>query len=158
MRSNHLPGRHLGLLLALAMLSACSSNLRDVYGEPPQAALAGMERSEDGVIIELALRNVNDESLRLDAVSVTLTLDDEPLVSGERELQLTISARGRDVVRLALPADAAGLARLDALAERQVERLPWSMEVGLRLANGGDRTAKADGWLHRVPGQLDRFR
>lgn len=155
---NNVPGRLCALLPALALLAACSSNLRDVYGEPPQAGLDGMERRADGVVVELALRNVNDEALRLAGTSLTLTLDGKPLVDAERELPLSISARGREVMRLILPADPAGLERLDALSDRQVERLPWSMEARLRLAGGGTRLARADGWLHRVPGQPDRFR
>lgn len=146
------------LLLAVAMIAACSSNLRDVYGEPPQTSLNGMERQPEGVVVELALRNVNDEALRLKAASMTLSLDDQPLVSGGRDLELTVSARGREVVRLTLPADPAGLERLDALADNQEQRLPWTMEVTLTLAGGGERLARANGWLHRVPGQPNRFR
>jgi hypothetical protein len=151
--------RSFGLLLALVALVACSGNLRDVSGEPPQATLDGMARQNDGhVLIELALRNVNDKPLRLESAGLTLTLGGESFYSGRRELALTISARGREVVRLSVPADPAGLDRLRHLADREVERLPWTLEARLQLEGGGTRIARADGWLHRVPGQPDRFR
>lgn len=148
----------LGGLLGLLLLAACSGNLRDVTGQPPQAALDGLERRDNGIIVELALRNVNDAALKLNAVSLTLELDGRQFVSGRRELPLFVSARGREVIRMPLPADRAGIERLDALSSAQVERLPWHMEVSLELADSADQVTETNGWLHRVPGQPDRFR
>ena len=155
---NNLPPRLCGLLLVLATLAACSGNLRDVIDEPPQAGLDGLQRSGGEVVVELALRNVNDETLRLRAASLSLTLDGQALAGGRREVPLAISARGREVVRLALPGRPPGLERLEALSSKQVERLPWRMEVSLELDGGGDYTTETNGWLHRVPGQPNRYR
>lgn len=157
-RLNRTAWRLSALLLSAAMLAACSGNVRDVYGEPPQISIDGLEKRPEGVIVELAMRNVNDSPLSLETTSITLTLDGEALAVGERELPLTISARGRDVIRLSLPADPAGLALLEALAAGEVQRLPWALETRLTLAGSRDRRTKADGWLHPVPGQPNRFR
>lgn len=146
------------LILAAALLAACSGNLREVSGEPPQAAIDGLERQPDGIVVGLALRNVNDEPLRLDAAAITVTLDGQALASGELEVPLTISARGREVLRFSLPGEAAGLERLDALASGEVQRLPWTLEARLTLNGNRNRRTRSEGWLHRVPGQPDRFR
>lgn len=146
------------LLTVLIALAACSGNLRDVNDQPPQASLDGLEKTPDGVTLALGLRNVNDEPLKLDGAAITVKLDSEPLVSGERQLPLIISSRGREVLHFSLAAQPAGLKRLNALAVGDVARLPWSLEARLTLSGSGSRKTSAEGWLHRVPGQPDRFR
>jgi len=146
------------IFLCTALLSACGGNLREVYGERPQVSIDGLERQEDGVVVELAVRNVNDEALVLERISITVGLDGRSFASGDRELALSVSARGREIVRLALPADGAGLERLEALSTGKVQRLPWSLEVRLGLADIRDRRTRSEGWLYRVPGQPNRFR
>lgn len=146
------------LWIALITLAACSGNLREVNDQPPQASLDGLEKTPDGIILALGLRNVNDEPLKLDGASVTVELDNEPLASGERQLPLVISSRGREVLHFSLSAQQAGLQRLNALAVGEVARLPWSLEVRLTLSGSGSRKTSAEGWLHRVPGQPNRFR
>lgn len=146
------------LILSAAMLAACTGSLREVAGEPPQASIAGLEKRPHGIAIELALRNVNDDPLRLDTASITMTLDRQALAAGEQKVPLTISSRGREVVRFLLPAEPVGLERLDALAGGEVQRLPWTLDVRLKLARGSDRRTETDGWLYRVPGQPNHFR
>ncbi len=146
------------MILATTMLTACSGNLREVIGEPPQTSLHGLAQSGEAVIVEIALRNVNDAPLGLAAARLNFELDGRPLVSGGKNLELAISARGREVIRFNLPADPAGMERLNALGGGGVHRLPWTMTVKLSLAAGGERTTRANGWLHRVPGQENRFR
>ncbi|RFF29084.1 LEA type 2 family protein [Wenzhouxiangella sediminis] len=155
---NNLTPRWPGLVLATFLLAACSGNLREVVGEPPQVSLYGLERHDGSVVIELALRNVNDAPLSLSGTRLKLGLDGEALAEGERRLPLTISARGREVIRFDLPADPAGRQRLEALEKGDVEQLPWTMEVKLQLDGSRDRSTRAEGWLHPVPGQANRFR
>lgn len=153
------PGQILAtIILATVLLAACSGNLREVHGEPPQVFFHGLARDGEAVTIEIALRNVNDAPLSLAAARLTLELDGRPLVDGGNDLELAISARGREVIRFNLPADPAGMERLDALGGGSVHRLPWTMQVKLSLAAGGDRKTRAEGFLHRVPGQENRFR
>jgi hypothetical protein len=153
---NKLTSRWPALILAAIGLAACSGNLREVVGEPPQASLYGLEDRDDSIVVELALRNVNDAPLSLSGTRLALRLDGEALAEGERRLPLTISARGREVIRFELPADPAGRERLRAPGD--VQRLPWTMEVKLELDGSRDRSTRAEGWLHPVPGQANRFR
>lgn len=153
-----LAGRLSGPLLALALLTACSGNLREVIGEPPQVSLDGLEKHDTSVTVELAIRNVNDDPLLLSRASVELLLDGHPLAAGGRDLALTVSARGREVIRLPLPADPNGLESLQRLADTQAQRLPWTLQARLVLDSGRNRSSNAEGWLYPVPGQPDRFR
>lgn len=146
------------LFLSATVLAACSGNLREITNQPPQVSLDGLEKTSDGIIVALGLRNVNDEPLRLDGASVTVKLDDEPLAAGEQQSPLVISSRGREVLRIPMPARPASLQRLGALAAGDVARLPWSLEARLTLSGSGSRKTNAEGWLHRVPGQPNHFR
>ena len=148
----------LALYACLLGLAACAGNYRDVVDEPPQAAIDGIERQAGGLVIELALRNVNDEPMTLASVAMTIELDGAPLTTARRETPLVVSARGREVLRLRVPAERAGLARLDRLGSGQVTRLPWTMDLTLGIDGGRDRETRTEGWLHPVPGQPDRFR
>ncbi|MDZ7791339.1 MAG: LEA type 2 family protein [Xanthomonadales bacterium] len=153
-----LAGRFFGPMLALALLTACSSNLREVLGEPPQVSLSGLEKHADRVTVELAVRNVNDEPLLLNRAAVELVLDGQPLAAGKRDMALTVSARGREVIRLPLPAEPEGLEALQRLADAQAGRLRWTLQARLVLGSGRERVTDAEGWLYPVPGQPDRFR
>ena len=104
------------------------------------------------------MRNVNDEPLKLSRAAVELVLDGQPLAAGDRDLALTVSARGREVIRLPLPAESDGLEALQRLADAQAGRLRWTLQARLVLDSGRERVADAEGWLYPVPGQPDRFR
>jgi LEA14-like dessication related protein len=145
-------------LLLGGLFTGCAGNFRDVTDEPPQASIDGIERQGDTVRVELALGNVNDVPMRLSSVDLELTLDGVPLASGRRDTALMISANGREVLRIALPAEARGLDRLDRLSTGDAARLPWTMNLALGISEGPDRRTRTEGWLHPVPGQPDRFR
>jgi len=145
-------------LLALLILAGCSGNLRDVVGEPPQADVDGMTREGDRIMVDLALRNVNDEALELAVVDLELRLDETPPATGRKETPLRISARGREVLELALEAGPAARARLDALEAGEAPGLRWQMNLVLVAAGGKRLETETRGWLHPVPGQPGRFR
>lgn len=144
--------------LIACLLSACTANIRDVTGEPPQASIDGIERRGSTLLVELALANVNDEPMRLVAVDLNLEVDGVALTRGQRNVPVVISANGREVLRLSLEAERAGLARLDRLAGGEVPRLPWTLSLELGIVEGPDRQTRTEGWLHPVPGQAHRFR
>jgi len=153
-----LSGILIPIILFGGLLTACAGNLRDVTDEPPQASIDGIERQGETVRVELALGNVNDEPMRLRSVELEVMIDGVALTGGQRDTELTISANGREVLRIALPAETPGLERLERLSSGNAARLPWTMNLALGIADGPDRRTRAEGWLHPVPGQPDRFR
>lgn len=148
-------------LLALIILlgsTGCGGSVRDVVGEAPLADVAGLNRSADGIVLELALRNVNDQALELAALHIQLGLAEQPLVDVRMERSVTITARSREVLRLPLMVQATGLERLDKLATGEVQRLPWQLSLTLTPSQGRTLHTQARGWLHPVPGRADQFR
>lgn len=152
---NRLP---LWALPALLFVAGCSGDLRDVVGEPPLAGIDGVTRDGDRIIVDLALRNVNDRAMELSAVEIQLRLDEKPPAAGRKETMLRISARGREVLAVVLDVEPVLQSRLDALEAGEVPGLPWQMDLVLVGADGKRRETDARGWLHPVPGQPGRFR
>lgn len=146
------------IALAVLLAAGCAGNVREVVGKPPQAGIDGMALAGTHVVLELALRNVNDASLELTAIAVELQLDGQPLAEGRQGIPLVIAARGREVVSMRLAAEPAGLDRLSALSAGDHDSLRWSMKLTLEQRGRREQQSEATGWLHRVPGQDDRFR
>lgn len=149
--------RSLPIALAICLLAACG-NIRNVSGEPPLAGIDGLQRQGNELVIDLALRNVNDLPMKLSAVEIELALAGQPLAAGREDIPLRISARGREVLRLKMIGREAGMNRLEALAQGERSSLPWTLQLTLIDDNERFKRASAQGWLHPVPGQPDRFR
>lgn len=153
-------------LLALALLGACGSGTRQVRGESPLISLDHLTRSEQEVVLGLGLRNVNDRPLELEYVQLILRLEDQILLETETATGIDVSARGREVLRITGPAQAAGLEILDRLSpggvtahpDGPLSRASWTMEVNLTNARGRTERIESSGFLHPAPGQPNRFR
>lgn len=150
--------RYLQLVLLALITCACTGGPREIRGEAPLLSLGRLELQAENLTLDLAIRNVNDESFELNAVSLEVMLDEQPLVHGRHETPLHVSARGREVLHLSMPATRAGLERLEQLAAGEVQQLPWSLEATLSFVGASEHETMTTGWLHRVPGQPGRFR
>lgn len=146
------------IVLAMLLAAGCTGNVREVVGKPPQAGIDGLALAETHIVLELALRNVNDAALELAAIEVELQIDGQPLAEDRQSIPLVIAARGREVVSLRLAAEPAGLERLSALSAGDHDSLRWHMTLVLGHRGRREQQAEASGWLHRVPGQDRRFR
>jgi len=149
-----------GLQLALLSLivCACTGGVREIKGEAPLVSLGRLELQAERLTLDLAIRNLNDQSFELSAVSLKVLLDEDPLARGRHEIPLHVSARGREVLHLPMTATRAGLERLEQLAAGEVQQLPWSLEATLFFVDAREHKTMTTGWLHRVPGQPGRFR
>lgn len=150
--------RSLQLVLLSLIVCACAGGLREIKGEAPLVSLGRLELQAENLTLDLAIRNLNDQSFELSAVSLRVMLDEEPLTHGRHEMSLHVSARGREVLHLSMPATQAGLKRLEQLAAGEVQQLPWSLEATLSFVDAREQDTMTTGWLHRVPGQPGRFR
>src|SRR5690625_2467183 len=146
------------VLLLAGFLSACSSGPRELLREPLQIRLYGLEISDDELIVDLAVRNINDLPRQLDRIDLELSVDSHVLVATEDFPNLDISARSREILRLTTRAEPDGLQRLEALGPGDTARLPWVIEAKLEVDQKRSRPVQASGWLYRSPGQPNRFR
>jgi len=146
------------VLLLAGFLSACGSGPRELLREPLQVRLYGLEISGDRLIVDLAVRNINDTPRQLDRIDLELSVDSHALAAAEDFPGLDISARSREILRLTTRAEPDGLQRLEALGQGETARLPWALQAGIEVNEKRSRPVKSSGWIYRSPGQPNRFR
>lgn len=143
-------------LLLPALLGACSPALRD-DAEAVLVSLDGLSRSDDRVVLVLALRNPNATAQSVQPQQLRLRVADQLLLDWTRPGGTELGARARESLTLSGPGQAEGLRVLAALAADGVSQ-PWALELVLLDARGRERPLEASGFLHRVPGRADQFR
>lgn len=146
------------MFLAGVMLLAACTGQRFVRGEMPLIGIDSLERSGNTLTVILAVRNINDQTFEISALSFDLLVDDIQLARGDSQMPVTIAARSRERIRIETTGIPAGLEKLEALAGGERRNLPWSMDISLSNERGRSRDAEISGWLHAVPGQPGRFR
>ena len=117
-----------------------------------------LERHDDSITMNLAMRNLNERPLNYEALAVEIALDGELLINTRHSEPFTLPMRSRERVRIESDAEPAGLERLMALGEGQHPPMRWTMDLTLIDDRGRERSVEYEGWLHRVPGQPNRFR
>lgn len=143
----------------VALVTACAGGPIKVSGEPPLTRLEGLAIDNDELVLEFAVRNVNDKPLDVPNMQYRLELDGVPVADiDEGRPQLSIPPRGREVVRIRVPAAAGIQAQLGELARGERANLPWRLEVSVQGIPKRNQPEPAGGYLHAVPGQRDRFR
>lgn len=145
-------------VVVLCLAAACASSHKRIKGEPPLTSIDSMERNGDLVLVDLAIRNINDRSIEFTAIDLDLTLADVPMGRGRHEFGITVSARSREVIRVALDPSDEAIGVLEDLAGGSRTAVTWQMNLVLHHPRGGSIDTENDGWLHPVPGQPDRFR
>lgn len=144
-------------LLLLLLTAACGTLPGRITGEPPQATIDGIQRSGNTLTVEVGLRNMNDQPIKLSEATIELFLSDTLLARARQATTMEIAARGRDLLRVHASADRAGLAQLDAITG-QGSAAAWRMILTLTDRSGQQQIIENQGWLHPVPGQPDNYR
>jgi LEA14-like dessication related protein len=145
-------------LIVLGLTAACAGSLPRINSDMLRVDIDTLEHRNDSVIIDLAMRNLNQKPLQYQALKLELSLDGEPLVSTRHPYPFVLPKRSRELVRVESQAEAAGLERLEALGGGQRPPMQWTMRLSLIDDRGRERPIDYDGWLHVVPGQANRFR
>lgn len=146
------------LLIAALLLAACGTT-HQVRGEPPLVGLEGLSHDNGDILLDISIRNVNDTRFDIAGLGLHLELDGQlvgdPVSDPGR---LSISPRGREVVRVPARVSAQTLQQLARLSNGEQTSLPWRLEVRFDSTERGAIPTEARGFLHAVPGQPNRFR
>lgn len=149
------------MLFAFAMMtSGCGGNhTRQVRGELPTISLDSLTRTNGRIEVDVGIRNLNDSPMDIDSIRIALSVAEEAVAEFHDErLDLTVGARGREVIRLTGSDSDSLRESLDLLTSGERASLPWSMAIDLGRSGRSDRQTESNGFLHSVPGQPDRFR
>ncbi len=146
-------------LLSALTLGACSGQPIKVAGEAPLVRLDSLSRLDSGLVVGVSIRNINDSPLELGALVLDLELDDQTVRGSiRRTLNLGIAARGREVIEFRFDSGDQVFPALDEVSAGERANLPWALTVYRDSQSRRNELARAQGFLHRVPGQPDRFR
>ena len=147
------------LLMLLFLLVACGGNARQVSGEVPLVSLDGLGLSENTLLLDIRIRNINDSSLELPTLTLSLTLDGQQVVE-RRTLQpgVVIAARGREVIRVETPIGPRGRQLLEELTLAERTSLAYQLDLEFEGRRRRQEDPESRGFLHAVPGQPGRFR
>ncbi len=156
---SRLPGKNCALLLCLCLLlCGCQGSPRQVSGEAPLIALDTIELQESFATLHISVRNLNDRRFEMEEIRLSLQLDQQQAASLDpAPVFLSVPARGREVIMLETELEPGSRQLLEALTHRQRPNLAWQLELVFDPPRGRLR-AEANGFLHPVPGQPDRFR
>ncbi|QOC21912.1 hypothetical protein IC757_12860 [Wenzhouxiangella sp. AB-CW3] len=146
------------LILILSLTMGCMGGLPRVSTDTLRVSIDSLERTEDHLVINLALRNLQERELAYKALEIQLELDGTKLAGTRHEMPFELPARSREVIRIETTGSSAGLEHLNKLSEGQRQSLPWTLELGMIGERGPTRSVEYEGWLHAVPGQINRFR
>ena len=162
MRTRFPQARWLPSLLALASLmclASCASRPGTVSGELPLVNLESLELQDQQLLVDLSIRNLNDQRLESPLREASLTIDGQAAdFESTLPLTLNISARGRENLRLTATADSATQAALLALADERGQSLPYQLTLTFDGRRASRTPVEQNGFLHPVPGQPGRFR
>lgn len=148
-----------GLFMLVMLLAACGGNARQVSGEVPLVSLDGLGLSENTLELDIRIRNINDSSLELPTLTLSLTLDGQYVVQGRRLYpSVVIAARGREVIRMETDLNARGRQLLEELARGDRDSLAYQLDLEFEGRRRRQEDPEVRGFLHAVPGQPGRFR
>lgn len=146
-------------IVLLCGLVGCASNSRMVSGQPPLVDLESLEQRGDLLLIDLRIRNLNDQRLDSPIRHIRLSLDGQTAILDQAAPQaLNIPARGREIVRLTATADSATQEALAALSQERGQSLPYQLTLTFEGRRASRTPVEQSGFLHPVPGQAGRFR
>ena len=142
----------------MAVLIACTGQPHRISDQAPLLDIDSLEIGEDGLVIALAIRNLNDQAAEFSALDLRLSLEGELLAESARREAFYISARSRELLRIKTNAEPSGLDQLESLGRGEHSSLRWEATATLTDPRGRQIQIDEDGWLHAVPGHPARFR
>ncbi|MEE4174983.1 MAG: LEA type 2 family protein [Xanthomonadales bacterium] len=151
------PALLLALLFLAGVLPACSGDA--VRDESPFAEVSGWRIEGRDLSIDLRLRNVNVEPMRVAGLDLAVRLDDGVSLFRHRETPgVEIAPGGFETLTVRTEATAAGTALLEALAGRERPNLPYVLEGTVTTEKSGALPIRREGRIYTVPGRPGEFR
>lgn len=143
-------------LLAAIALAACGSNV--IEGRPPFVSISDMSLQQDHLVAEFRVSNQNGVPMNIEAVDLTITVENTALLRENREHSLEIGANSAEEVEVDRPLDASALELLAALDRREVTSLAFQLTGRVRTVEDGYLRFEQKGHLYPVPGRPGHFR
>ena len=153
---NSLPASLAVLLLAGAVCTACGPQV--IKGRPPFVSISAMNLSESQLATQYRIDNQNGVAMTIDAIEVSVTVEDMQLTRDNRELRLLIDANSAEEYRVEETPAADVRRALASLEGGEVSSLPFQLSGRVRTQEDGYLRFEQKGHLYPVPGRPGSFR
>jgi hypothetical protein len=148
--------RGLVLLVILGSCASCASSI--IEGRPPFIGISAMQLADDKLSADFRIANQNDVAMTIQAIDITITVNEVELVRENRDLQLSIDANSAEEVQVEELPDAFTRDLLQSLERGAIDNLPFSLEGRVRTLEDGYLRFEQKGHLYPVPGKPGSFR
>lgn len=155
---DRLPARALVLVFMAVMLATACGGPRVVTGKSPWIDIDGLAMDGESLTLALRVGNPNDRSVRIAGYRLHGRLQDTELFTAAGNLDIEVSARGRERVEIQLEPEAMGVARLQALQGGEPPSMPFRLEGEIRVHDGRNLDVNYRTYLHPAPGRPGHFR
>ena len=148
--------RLLLLLTVAACAISCGSQI--IKGRPPFISISGMSLIEDRLSADFDIRNQNGVPMTIDAIDITVKVNDVELARDNRDFDLTIGANSAEEVTVEELPDDFTRSLLDSLGGGEVKSLPFDLNGRVHTLEDGYLSFAHKGYLYPVPGKPGFFR
>ena len=148
--------RWLTLALLLGCCASCGSNV--IEGRPPFIGISAMQLAGEKLSADFRISNQNDVAMTIQAIDITIMINEVELVRENRALQLSIDANSAEEVQVEELPEAFTRDLLRSLESGAVNNLPFSLEGRVRTLEDGYLQFEQKGHLYPVPGKPGSFR
>jgi LEA14-like dessication related protein len=148
--------RLLLLLIVAACAISCGSQI--IKGRPPFISISGMSLVEDRLSAEFDIRNQNGVPMTIDAIDITVKVNDVELARDNRDFDISIGANSAEEVTVEELPDDFTRSLLDSLGSGEVKSLPFDLKGRVHTLEDGYLSFAHKGYLYPVPGKPGYFR
>lgn len=147
----------LPLALAAALVcAACGPNV--IEGRPPFIGISAMSLQGDTLAADFRIDNQNGVAMNIQAVEITVTVNEVTLTRENRDFALSIDANSSEELRVERLPDEFTRELLASLENRAVRSLPFQLTGRVLTQEDGYLRFEQKGHLYPVPGKPGYFR
>jgi hypothetical protein len=147
----------LPLALAAALVcAACGPSV--IEGRPPFIGISGMTLEGDTLAADFRIDNQNGVAMDIQAVEITVTVNEVTLTRENRDFALSIDANSSEEVRVERLPDEFARELLASLEKQEVRSLPFELVGRVLTQADGYLRFEQKGHLYPVPGKPGHFR
>lgn len=146
----------MAMLLAVVLGASCGPQV--IEGRPPFIGISGMQLAGDTLHADFRVANQNGVAMNIEAIDITVTVNEVELASEKREFKLSIDANSTEEVQVEEFPEAATRNLLASLENREVKSLPFTLQGSVRTLEDGILRFEQKGHLYPVPGKPGFFR
>lgn len=148
--------RWMSLVLLLGSCASCGSNI--IEGRPPFIGISAMQLVDEKLSADFRIANQNDVAMTIEAIDITITINEVELVRENRALQLYIDANSAEEMRVEELPETFTRDLLLSLERGAVKSLQFSLQGRVRTLEDGYLSFEQKGHMYPVPGKPGSFR